>query len=96
MSRNDSANLEGVSADDRELLAHLLHEEGGGALAGARISPRDDRSDAPLSFSQRPLWAVDRLRRSWAVWNSTAGARMSDTQIASGFRTFFMKRVPRP
>ncbi|HEY0739722.1 MAG TPA: condensation domain-containing protein, partial [Herpetosiphonaceae bacterium] len=50
-----------LSADDRELLAYLLEDEGLDRADQQRIMPRTQQRDLPLSFAQQRLWFLHQL-----------------------------------
>src|SRR5436309_5776612 len=77
MSIQDLARAAGISAEDEELLALLLAEEGVELAASDTIPRRPGRSEAPLSFAQERLWFLDRLTPGSATYNIPAAVRLS-------------------
>ena len=66
MRPDDLTAAESLSAEDRELLAHLLASE---AADPPRIVPSAAGHPAPLSSSQRQLWILDQLRPGDAAYH---------------------------
>jgi amino acid adenylation domain-containing protein len=77
MSIQDLARAAGISAEDEELLALLLAEEGVELAVSDSIPRRPGRAEAPLSFSQERLWFLDRLTPGSATYNIPAAVRLS-------------------
>ncbi|MEA2693259.1 MAG: hypothetical protein QOJ16_2646, partial [Acidobacteriota bacterium] len=77
MSIQDLARAAGISAEDEELLALLLAEEGVELAVADGIPRRPGRAEAPLSFAQERLWFLDRLTPGSATYNIPAAVRLS-------------------
>ncbi|RCJ21836.1 non-ribosomal peptide synthetase [Nostoc minutum NIES-26] len=77
MTENQLTNQTGLSAEQRELLAYLLAEEGIELEQTSKISPRENPATAPLSFSQARLWFLDQLQPGSDVYNIPAVVRIA-------------------
>ncbi|HEY0604941.1 MAG TPA: condensation domain-containing protein, partial [Herpetosiphonaceae bacterium] len=68
----DSQNLPavgGLSAEELELLALLMEEEGLDATTPQTILPRTQQTELPLSFAQQRLWFMDQWEPGNAAYN---------------------------
>lgn len=74
---NQLTNQTGLSAEQRELLAYLLAEEGIELERTSKISPRENPATAPLSFPQARLWFLDQLQPGSDVYNIPAVVRIA-------------------
>ncbi|MBN3950378.1 MAG: amino acid adenylation domain-containing protein [Nostoc sp. NMS7] len=66
---NQSTKQTGLSAQQRELLAYLLAEEGIELEQVSKISPREISDTTPVSFPQARLWFLDQLQPGSYAYN---------------------------
>ena len=66
-----------LSAEDFELLAHLLEEEGIETGAPSTITPRKSTDEVELSFAQRRLWFIDQLEPGKPTYNIPFAVRLN-------------------
>jgi amino acid adenylation domain-containing protein len=67
-----------LSAEDLELFAYLLEEEGA-VDYGQLITPRDPDAEIPLSFAQERLWFLDQWDPGNSVYNVPFAVRLKGT-----------------
>jgi amino acid adenylation domain-containing protein len=65
-----------LSADQQELLALLLKEEGAKVVASEKITQRPNANQAPLSFAQERLWFLDQMEPGSPLFNIPAAIRL--------------------
>ncbi|HEY0735446.1 MAG TPA: amino acid adenylation domain-containing protein [Herpetosiphonaceae bacterium] len=76
----DSQNLPtagGLSAEELELLALLMEEEGLDAAAPQTILPRTQQTNLPLSFAQQRLWFLDQWEPGNPAYNIAFALRLT-------------------
>ncbi len=83
MSTRDLTASTGFSAEDEEILALLLAEEGIDLADGTAIPLCERVGDLPLSFAQERLWLVDRLAPGSAAYNLPSAIRLEGALDAS-------------
>ncbi|HEX2091291.1 MAG TPA: amino acid adenylation domain-containing protein [Longimicrobiaceae bacterium] len=66
----------GLSAEELELLALLLDEEGIETDEVERIPPRAPGQRVPLTFAQRRLWFLDQLEPGNRIYNEVLSVRL--------------------
>ena len=69
MSSSFDLENDEVSAEEAEILAYLLQQEGQQANVAPRIKPREASQVPLLSFAQERLWLLDRLEPGNAFYN---------------------------
>ncbi|MUG96208.1 amino acid adenylation domain-containing protein [Scytonema sp. UIC 10036] len=72
----ESIQKTGFSAEQRELLAYLLAEEGVELDETPKIAPRENPDKAPLSFAQARLWFLNQLQPESSAYNIPAAIRI--------------------
>ena len=91
----DSTNKTGLSAEQRELLAYLLAEEGVELDETSKISPRENPDQAPLSFAQQQLWLLDQLQPANSAYNIPAAIHIEGRLNAAALQQSLNKIVQR-
>jgi amino acid adenylation domain-containing protein len=81
MPSDGTPTTTGLSAEDLELFAYLLEEEGA-VDYGQLIVPRHPDAEIPLSFSQERLWFLDQWDPGSSVYNIPFATRIKgDLQV---------------
>ena len=76
MDTNTLSDTSGLSAEELELLAYLLEEEGVEIAAQQTIFPREQQEHLPLSFAQSRLWFLDQLAPGMTAYNVAFAIRV--------------------
>src|SRR5438105_3579159 len=77
MDANSEVDATGLSAEDLELLAYLLKEEGIDVAPQQVIFPREQQADLPLSFAQERMWFVDQWEPGNPAYNLPLTVRLT-------------------
>ncbi|HEY0739682.1 MAG TPA: hypothetical protein VGD69_32455, partial [Herpetosiphonaceae bacterium] len=76
MHHDDTIPSTSLSAEDLELFAYLLEDEGA-VDPGELITPRDPQAEIPLSFAQERLWFLDQWDPGNTVYNVPFATRIT-------------------
>ncbi|HEU4323408.1 MAG TPA: amino acid adenylation domain-containing protein [Roseiflexaceae bacterium] len=76
----------GLSAEELELLAYLLEEEGVSVDDQHTIAPRAPDAEMPLSFAQERLWFLDQWDPGTPAYNIPFAVRLTGNLVVEAFQ----------
>ncbi|MBC1218683.1 amino acid adenylation domain-containing protein [Nostoc sp. UCD121] len=84
-----------MDAQQLELLAYLLEEEGIASPEMQTISPRESSENLPLSFAQQRLWFLNQLEPDSPFYNISAALRLNGVLNVAALEQSFNEIIQR-